>query len=76
MRQVREMEAISSRLTSTRTPDGSVIRLPPMAVDLDDGVSDLPFAPSYSEHTHAILEESGLAHEEIGALAGDGIIPS
>lgn len=75
MHQVREMDAISSRLTSTRTPDDSVVKLPPMAVDLEDGVSELSFAPSYSEHTRSILEESGLTQEEIDALAAEGVIP-
>jgi itaconate CoA-transferase len=75
MRQVREMEAVSSRLTTTRTPDDRVVNLPPMAVDLEEGVTDLSFAPKYSEHTHGILEETGLAQEEIAALAAEGIIP-
>jgi crotonobetainyl-CoA:carnitine CoA-transferase CaiB-like acyl-CoA transferase len=75
IRQVREMDAIASRVTTTTTPDGRTINLPPMAVDLEDGVRELSFAPSYSEHTRAILEESGLTQGEIAALAGDGIIP-
>jgi crotonobetainyl-CoA:carnitine CoA-transferase CaiB-like acyl-CoA transferase len=75
MRQVRETEAIASRLTTTRTPDDRVINLPPMAVDLEAGVSELSFAPSYSEHTRPILVESGLAQEEIEALAVEGVIP-
>ncbi len=75
MRQVREMEAIASRLTTTRTPDDRVINLPPMAVDLEAGVSELSFAPKYSEQTRPILEESGLTQDEINALAAEGIIP-
>jgi crotonobetainyl-CoA:carnitine CoA-transferase CaiB-like acyl-CoA transferase len=73
--QVREMDAIASKVTTTTTPDGRTISLPPMAVDLEHGVSELSFAPKYSEHTRAILEESGLTQGEIAALAGDGIIP-
>jgi crotonobetainyl-CoA:carnitine CoA-transferase CaiB-like acyl-CoA transferase len=75
IRQVREMDAIASKVTTTHTPDGHVVHMPPMAVDLEDGVSELSFAPSYSEHTHAVLEESGLSHSEITALTEDGIIP-
>jgi len=76
MRQVRDMDAIASKLSTTRTPDGSVINLPPMAVDLEDGVNELSFAPKYSENTHSILEESGIALREIDALAAEGIIPA
>ena len=76
MPQVREMEAISSRLTTTRTPDDRVVNLPPMAVDLEEGVTDLSFAPKYSEHTHGILEDTGLSPDEIDVLARDGIIPA
>ena len=75
IRQVRDMDAIASRLTTTRTPDGREIKLPPMAIDLEGGVRDLSFAPSYSQHTHAILEESGLTQREIETLTAEGIIP-
>jgi len=75
IQQVRDTEAIASKLTTTRTPDGRTIHLPPMAVDLDDGVSELSFAPSYNQHTRSILAESGLSGSEIDALANDGIIP-
>lgn len=75
IRQVRDMDAIASRLTTTHTPDGREIKLPPMAIDLEGGVRDLSFAPSYSQHTHAILEESGLTQREIETLTAEGIIP-
>jgi crotonobetainyl-CoA:carnitine CoA-transferase CaiB-like acyl-CoA transferase len=75
IRQVREMEAISSRLTTTHTPDGRVVHLPPMATDLEDGVSELSFAPSYSQHTRPVLAECGLGEGEIAALSEDSIIP-
>lgn len=75
IRQVRELDAVASRVTTTRTPGGRTISLPPIAVDLEESVSELAFAPSYSEHTHAILGESGLSQSEIDALAAEGIIP-
>jgi len=75
IRQVREMDAIASRVTNTRTPDGRTINLPPMAVDLPEGVRELSFAPSYSEHTHSVVAESGLTPNEIKELAESGIIP-
>ena len=73
--QVREMDAIASKLTTTRTPDGKVIHLPPPAVDLEGGVTEFSFAPRYSEHTESILKESGSTEEEVAALHETGIIP-
>jgi crotonobetainyl-CoA:carnitine CoA-transferase CaiB-like acyl-CoA transferase len=73
--QVREMDAIASKLTTTRTPDGKVIHLPPPAVDLEGAVTEFSFAPRYSEHTESILKESGSTEEEIAALHEKGIIP-
>jgi crotonobetainyl-CoA:carnitine CoA-transferase CaiB-like acyl-CoA transferase len=53
--QTREMEAVASRLTTTRAPDGRVVHLPPLAVDRADAVTEYDFAPRYSEHTETVL---------------------
>lgn len=73
--QAREMEALAAKLTTTRTPDGRVIHLPPLAVDLEKGVTEFAFAPRYNQDTRSILEEAGLSGEEIAGLRGRGIIP-
>jgi itaconate CoA-transferase len=73
--QVRDMEAIAPKLTTTRTPAGKTVRLPPPAVDLEDGVTALDFAPSYSQHTTSILQEAGLTAENIAELRATKIIP-
>ncbi len=73
--QVRNMRAISSRLTTTTTPDGKQIHMQPMAVDLEAGNRTLSFAPKYGEHTRAILTEAGLEESTITALESVGIIP-
>jgi crotonobetainyl-CoA:carnitine CoA-transferase CaiB-like acyl-CoA transferase len=75
IREVREMPAIAEKLTKTRTPAGERIHLPPLAVDLEEGVRNYAFAPRYSEHTEALLQEAGLAPEEITVLRQDGIVP-
>ncbi len=75
IRQVRDMDAIAPKLTTTKTPSGQTIHLPPMAVDLEVGVVDLEFAPSYSQNTVAVLAEAGLSDGEIERLAKEGIIP-
>jgi crotonobetainyl-CoA:carnitine CoA-transferase CaiB-like acyl-CoA transferase len=73
--QVRDMEAIASKLTTTRTPAGKTVHMPPPAVDLADGVTELSFAPSYSQHTTSILREAGLLPGEITDLKARSIIP-
>jgi len=73
--QVRDMEAIAPKLTTTRTPAGKTVRLPPMAVDLEDGMTELSFSPSYSQHTTSILQEVGFLPGEITDLQAKGIIP-
>jgi len=73
--QVREMDAVASKLTTTRTPDGRPIRLCPPAVDREALVTDYPFPPKYSEHTEPVLEEAGLSRRETARLRAQGIIP-
>jgi crotonobetainyl-CoA:carnitine CoA-transferase CaiB-like acyl-CoA transferase len=73
--QVREMEAIASRLTATWTPERKRVRLPPLAVDREGAVTEYSFAPRYGEHTEAILEEAGLGEDRIVELGQSGIIP-
>lgn len=75
VRQVRSMEAVASRLTTTRAPDGKRIHLPPMAVDTDLP-AEFSFAPRYSQDTHGILVEVGHSEKDIAALRAAGIIPS
>lgn len=73
--QVRDMEALAPKLTTTRTPAGKTVHLPPLAVDLEEGVTELAFAPGYSQHTTAILGEVGLRAGDIADLKATGIIP-
>ena len=74
IRQVREMEPIAARLTTTRTPEGRVVHLTPPAVDRDDGVTDYPFAPRYGQHTRPVLREIGFSDDEIDRLQEREII--
>ena len=37
-------------------------------------VGELPFAPSYGEHTDAVLEEVGLGAADIAALRAEGVV--
>jgi crotonobetainyl-CoA:carnitine CoA-transferase CaiB-like acyl-CoA transferase len=72
--QVRDMEAIARKLTTTRTPDNRTIHLQPLAVDLEQAVTELAFAPSYGEHTQAVLAEAGVGAEEFATLRRQGLV--
>lgn len=73
---VRESAAIEPKLTRTHLPDGSEVRLPPPAVDLDDIKRELPLAPRYSQDTERILREAGLTEPDVQSLRSAGVIPA
>ena len=74
IRQVRVLEALTGKLTTTRTPDGQVIHMQPMAVDMDAAHKELSFPAKYGQHTRQVLAESGLDESEISALSDAGVI--
>jgi len=74
--EVRDMQAVARKLTTTRTPDGRTIRLPPAAVDLAAVPREYAFAPRYGEHTAPVLREAGFGEEEIADLRAQGIVPA
>jgi crotonobetainyl-CoA:carnitine CoA-transferase CaiB-like acyl-CoA transferase len=76
IQEVRDTEALGGKLTTTRTPQGRIIHLPPLAVDLEDARTEYAFAPRYSEHTRPVLAEAGFPGSEIAGLTDAGIIPS
>ena len=71
---VREMPAVSSRLTTTRRPDGRPLRMQPMAVDVAGVSTELRFPAKYGEDTLAILGEAGLTAKDCAALKKRNII--
>ncbi len=74
IRQVRILEALNGKLTTTQTPEGKVINMQPMAVDDPDTTTELAFPGKYGQHTRLILGEAGLDHAEIEALTEAGVI--
>jgi crotonobetainyl-CoA:carnitine CoA-transferase CaiB-like acyl-CoA transferase len=74
IRQVRVLEALNGKLTTTHTPDGKLIHMQPMAVDMDAAQTALSFPAKYGQHTRQILAEAGLGDGEIGRLADAGVI--
>ena len=73
--QVRDLEALRDRLTTTTTPAGKKVRMQPMAVERAGTPHDYPFPPKYGEHTQPILREAGFTEAELRALAAAGVIP-
>jgi len=72
--QVRDLPQLRQKLTRTIMPQGRVVRMQPMAVDVEKSVSDLAFAPSYGAHTGRVLAQAGYTENEIAALAADGVV--
>lgn len=71
---VRDMAAIRDKLTTTRTPNGKLVRMQPMAVDVLGAPGAYSFAPKYGQDTRAVLREAGCSDEEIARLECDGVI--
>ncbi|MFQ5535120.1 MAG: CaiB/BaiF CoA transferase family protein [Sphingomonadales bacterium] len=72
--QVRRLAAVSSKLTTTRTPDGKIVHMQPPAVDIHGGETDFAFPANYGEHTREILFEAGLSELEYAALQEKGSV--
>ena len=74
IRQVRELPQLRDKLTRTTMPDGRVIRMQPMAVDVAGAHTELPFPPRYGADTARVLAEAGYSAEELDGLRGDGVV--
>ncbi|MDO8787986.1 MAG: CoA transferase [Sulfuritalea sp.] len=71
---VRELPAVSSRLTATRTPDGRKVRMQPMAVDVPGVATELRFPSKYGQDTMTILKEAGFTAMDCATLHEKNII--
>jgi len=71
---VRNMQAVRSRLTTTRTPEGKTVRMQPMAVDVPGVATELSFPAKYGEDTLTVLKEAGFTADECASLKEQGII--
>jgi crotonobetainyl-CoA:carnitine CoA-transferase CaiB-like acyl-CoA transferase len=74
IRQVREIPSLAGRFTTTRTPQGRMIRMQPAGVSLPGMRSEYPFPPKYAEHTRKVLVEAGFTDDEISCLARQGVV--
>jgi len=71
---VRAMEAVRSKLTTTRMPGGKTVRMQPMAVDVPRVSTELRFPPKYGQDTRKVLRETGCSDADCAALEQQGII--
>jgi phenylsuccinyl-CoA transferase len=74
IRQVRELPQLREKLTRTVMPGGGAVRMQPMAVDLAEARSELPFPHKYGADTRRVLAEAGYSGADVEALAGAGVI--
>jgi crotonobetainyl-CoA:carnitine CoA-transferase CaiB-like acyl-CoA transferase len=72
--EVRELEALHGKFTTTQTPDGKPVRMQPMPVDEAGATTNLSFPPKYGEHTLSILGEAGYGTEQLTELEAAGVI--
>lgn len=71
---VRDLEAVRRKLTTTHTPDGRIVHMQPMAVDVPGVATELGFPAKYGADTMAVLAEAGLGAAECAVLRDQGII--
>jgi crotonobetainyl-CoA:carnitine CoA-transferase CaiB-like acyl-CoA transferase len=73
IRQVRELPALRDKLTRTTMPDGHVVRMQPLAVDVEGARTELSFAPKYGVDTRRVLAEAGYDAAQIERFVADGV---
>ena len=66
--------AVGNRLTRTTLPDGHVVRMQPMAVDVPGARTELGFPPKYGADTARVLTEAGYSADEVDALRSKGVV--
>ncbi|HQY28479.1 MAG TPA: CoA transferase [Burkholderiaceae bacterium] len=74
IRQVIELPQLGDRLTRTTLPDGHVVRMQPMAVDVPGARTELGFPPKYGADTARVLTEAGYSADEVDALRSKGVV--
>lgn len=74
IKQVRQLDALQGRLTTTTAPDGKTIHMQPLATELTGMQSELAFAPKYGEHTQSVLSDAGYSAAQLQKLEAAGIV--
>ncbi len=71
---VHAMEAIRCKMTETNLPDGTLLRMQPLATDMESAVTSLHFPKPYGADTVSVLGEAGISPAECETLRQKGII--
>ena len=74
IRAVRELPQLRDKLTRTTLPDGRVVHMQPMAVDLAGARRELPFPPKYGGDTTDLLAEVGYSADEVRTFLNTGVV--
>ncbi|MCC7383470.1 MAG: CoA transferase [Deltaproteobacteria bacterium] len=72
--QIFDLPFVAKTALFTTAPDGTKIRLPPPAVEVEGLSREQPFAPAYAEHTPHVLGEIGVSREDVAGLRSRGVI--
>jgi crotonobetainyl-CoA:carnitine CoA-transferase CaiB-like acyl-CoA transferase len=72
--QVRKLQSLQDKFTTTTTPDGKTIHMQPLATDMNGTVTELPFPPKYGEHTRSVLRDVGYDAAQLEELIATGIV--
>jgi len=74
IRQVIELPQLGDRLTRTTLPDGHVVRMQPMAVDVPGARTELAFPHNYGSDTRRVLAEAGISADEYEKLRSQNVV--
>lgn len=70
---VAKLEALADKLTVTRMPDGTELKLQPLPVDAGGPPRELSFPPRYGQHTAQLLNEIGFSDYEVSEIVAAGV---
>ncbi len=74
VRQVSALPQLKAKLTRTVMPNGKIIHMQPMAVDVEGAAMEMRFPPKYGADTHRVLAQAGYTQNDIAAMAAQGIV--
>ena len=72
--QVRTLEALQDKFTTTTAPGGQMIHMQPLATDMNGTMTELPFPPKYGEHTRTVLRDAGYSPAQLDELIATDIV--
>jgi len=74
IRQVSALPQLHAKLTRTVMPNGKIVRMQPMPVDVAATAVELCFPPKYGADTRRVLAQAGYSARDIATMTGDGVV--